>query len=255
MTISELICSAERNAAELMLEARDIIAVSKTDARNVVTQYDKKIQDYLTECFLAAFPDAQFCREESDDHDELTAEHVFIIDPIDGTMNFVKGFHQSCISVAYMSYGEVMFAAVYNPYYDEMFTAEKGKGAFLNRKPIHVDDCGIGSGLACVGMSPYARSSEFVDENFRYIRKIYDAAFDIRREGSAELDLCSIACGKAAFYYELELSFWDYAAGLLIVTEAGGIALTVDGKELPKDGSKSSVIAGGRKAVDDFLKL
>lgn len=253
MKILELICSAEKKAAELMLEAEKITAMSKTDSRNVVTEYDRKIQEYLVETFRAALPDAHFFCEESDEPDSLDAEHVFIIDPIDGTMNFVHGFRHSCISVAYMSAGKPLCAAVYNPYAGEMFTAEAGCGAFLNGKPLHVDDCGMKNGIACIGTSPYR--PDIIDENFVMIRKVYDNSLDIRREGSAELDLCSVAAGRAAFYCELSVSFWDYAAGALIVSEAGGMCLRADGTPLPFDESKTSIIAGGPVAVEDFRLL
>ena len=123
--------SAERQAAELVLHAHGILAEAKTGARDVVTEFDRRVQELLIRLLSEAVPDAHFFCEEMNERDRLDAARLFIIDPIDGTMNFVHGFHHSCISVAYAEYGTVLAGAVYNPYVDEMFTALKGRGAFL----------------------------------------------------------------------------------------------------------------------------
>ena len=120
--VIEKIVSAERSAAEIMMHAHDIIAESKSGQRDIVTEYDKRVQEYL-----------------------------FIIDPIDGTMNFARGFNHSCISVAYMSAGELRAAAVYNPYVDEMFTAVKSEGAYLNGRRLHVSDAPLSDSVVFHG--------------------------------------------------------------------------------------------------------
>lgn len=241
--ILSMIVSAERKAGEMIRHAHGVIAENKTDARNVVTEYDRNIQELLIRSFRAELPEAHFFCEENDLQDSLNAEHVFIIDPIDGTANFVSGFHHSCISVAYASFGKVCAAAIYNPYVDEMFTALKGKGAFLNGKPIHVHDHSLEGSVACLGSCPYYH--ELADATFRMLRYMYDHALDIRREGSAALDLCSVAAGRAGVFMELKLSYWDYAAGALIVEEAGGRCFSAPGVPLPADGSKTCVAAVG----------
>ena len=121
--ILSLLCEAEREGAALMLEAHDILAERKTDRRDVVTEYDRRVQELLIRRLSEAVPGARFFCEENDRHDDLGAEHVFIIDPIDGTMNFVHGLHHSCISAAYMYRGELRAAAIRNPYVNELFTA------------------------------------------------------------------------------------------------------------------------------------
>ena len=229
--ILALLCAAEREAAALILEAHDVLAENKTDRRDVVTEYDRRVQALLIERIAEALPDARFFCEENDRHDDLRAEHVFIIDPIDGTMNFVHGFHHSCISVAYMSRGVLRAGAICNPYAEELFTAL----------------------LVCVGTAPY--NAELIDRSFQLIRKACLAGLDIRREGAAALDLCTVAAGRAGVFFELKLSLWDYAAGKLIVEEAGGVCLTIEGTELPMDPSRPSVLAGGKQAVADFLAL
>lgn len=251
--ILDAVIRAEREAAELIMHAHGILAEAKTGHRDVVSEYDKRVQALLMERLSAAVPGARFFCEENNVHGDLGAEHVFVIDPIDGTMNFVRRMHHSCISVAYMSRGVLEAAAVYNPYMDELFTAVRGAGAFLNSRPIHAETAPLSETIFCFGTSPYY--ADLTDETFRLSRIAYDATLDLRRFASAELDLCSVAAGRAGLYFELSLSLWDYAAGSLIVTEAGGVCTDITGAPLPLDGRKSSVAAGGAQAHADFMAL
>ena len=146
--------AAERQAAELILHAHGILAEAKTGARDVVTEYDRRVQELLIRMLSESVPDARFFCEEMNERDRLDADRLFIIDPIDGTMNFVHGFHHSCISVAYAEHGTILAGAVYNPYVDEMFTALKGRGAFLNGRSIHVSDAGLADSVVCFGCAP-----------------------------------------------------------------------------------------------------
>ncbi len=251
--ILSLIRCAEREAAELMLHARSILAETKTGKRDVVTEYDRRVQELLMRRLKEALPEAAFFCEENMQRDELAAETLFIIDPIDGTMNFVHGFHHSCISVAYMSRGTVLAGAVYNPYLDEMFTAERGGGAFLNGKAIHVTDTPLADSLICCGTSPY--SPERADQSFDLMKKAFLAGLDLRREGAAALDLCTVAAGRAGAYFELQVSLWDFAAGVLIAEEAGAVCSTLDGSPLPYDGSRPTILAGSRQVVSALLRV
>lgn len=250
--LDSMIC-AEREAAELMLHAHRILAEEKTDGRNVVTEYDRAVQALLMRRLREAVPEAAFFCEEDGAQSGIDAEHVFIIDPIDGTMNFVRRMNNSCISCAYMRGGEPAAAAVYNPYADEMFTAVKGGGAFLNGRAIHADSAPLKETVFCFGSSPYY--AEYTDESFRLARIAFDNSLDLRRFAAAALDLCSVAAGRAGMYFELCLSLWDYAAGMLIVSEAGGICTAMDGAPLPLDGRRSGVLAGGPRAYEDFRRL
>ena len=251
--ILERMCAVEREAGELLLHAQGVLAECKTGHRDVVTQYDRLVQELLISRFTELLPDARFFCEENDRHDDLHAAHVFIIDPIDGTMNFVRGFNHSCISAAFMRNGTVCAAAVYNPYINELFSAVLGEGARLNGRPIRVADTPLSESVVCVGTSPYDTS--LADRTFALIKAAYLEGLDIRRQGSAELDLCSVAAGRAGLYFELGLSLWDYAAGMLIVQEAGGVALTMEGAPLPLGPEKSPLIAGGKQALEEFLAL
>ena len=245
--------AAEREAAELMLRARGILAETKSGRRDVVTEYDRRVQALLMERLSDAVPGAHYFCEEMQERDRLDSEQLFIIDPIDGTMNFVHGFHHSCISVAYAERGTVMIGAVYNPYVDEMFTAVRGQGACLNGSPIHVADAPLAESVVCFGTSPYDAS--LAEKTFRTARKLFDASLDLRREGSAALDLCTVAAGRAGLYFEMQTSLWDYAAGALIVREAGGQCLRTDGSPLPADGGLTDIVAAAPAAMADFLAL
>ena len=168
-------------------------------------------------------------------------------------MNFVHGLHHSCISAAYMSRGELRAAAICNPYVSELFTAVKGAGTFLNGRPVRVTDAPLAETLVCCGTTPY--NPDLADRCFGLMKKAFLAGLDIRREGAAALDLCTVAAGRAGVFFELGLSLWDYAAGKLIVEEAGGVCRTLDGTCLPCDASRPSVVAGGRQAVEELLQL
>ena len=244
---------AERQAAKLILQAHGVLAETKTGKRDVVTEYDRKVQQLLMSLLREAVPEAHFFCEEMDERDRLDAEHLFIIDPIDGTMNFVHGFHHSCISVAYAQRGTVCAGAVYNPYVDEMFTALRGCGARLNGRPLSVTTAPLSESVICFGSAPY--NPELSDRTFSLARAAFDASLDVRREGSAALDLCTVAAGRAGLYFELRVSLWDYAAGALIAEEAGGRCCTLEGGPLPADGSRTTILAGSPANVEAFLQL
>ena len=257
MTVNEIclpMCEAERRAASLMLQAHDILAERKSGARDVVTAYDRRVQEQLIGELRAAVPEAHFFCEELGEQEKLDSEHVFIIDPIDGTMNFVRGFSHSCIAVAYASFGKTLAAAVYNPYLDEMFHALRGGGAFLNGRAIRTAGDDLENSVVCFGTSPY--DPALTEKTFSLARTVFEHSLDLRREGTAELDLCSVAAGRAGASFELSLSLWDYAAGALLVEEAGGVCGTAEGAPLPCSGVKSSVIAAASPAVmAEFLRL
>ena len=247
------IIAAQKEAAALILQAHGVLAETKTGHRDVVTEYDRRVQELLMDRLSAAVPGAVFFCEENEQQGDLKAEHVFIIDPIDGTMNFVRGFHHSAISVAYMQAGVLRAASVYNPYAEECFSALLGEGAWCNGRSIHAGALPLSESVVCCGTAPY--SPQLADSTFALMKKAFLASLDIRREGSAALDMCSAAAGRAGVYFEPTVSLWDIAAGLLLMQEAGGVCCRLDGSPVPLDGSKTSILAGGKQAVADFLKL
>lgn len=202
----------------------------KAGHANFVTIYDKKVQSELQTKLLAILPEAVFVGEEEDVHASIKDGYAFIVDPIDGTTNFIKDYHASAISVGLAKGGERYMGVVYNPYLDEVFTAVKGQGAFLNGKPIHVSDQPLENGVVIFGTAPYYE--ELAKSSFDMAYEYFCKALDVRRSGSAALDLCNVAAGRAELFFELRLCPWDYAAGSLIVEEAGGVVTKIDGGEI-----------------------
>lgn len=249
------LAAAIREEGLRMLEAKEILTEEKSGPEDVVTNYDRLVQENLERKLRKILPQAGFLCEEglrtpAQDHDGS----CFIIDPIDGTMNFSRGYNRSCISVALAREGRVVMGIIYDPYLDEMFTAELGKGAFLNGRPIHVSDRGLEKSVVMVGTMPYAR--ELADRTFALARKFYDASLDIRRSGSAAIDICAVAAGRTEVFYELMLWPWDYAAGSLIVQEAGGVAMNCEGTALSLTEASSVLItnAASHEAAAAILR-
>lgn len=203
----------------------------KAGHANFVTAYDKKVQSELQKRLLEILPEAVFVGEEEDVHASVKDGYAFIVDPIDGTTNFIKDYHASAISVALIKDAKRYMGVVYNPYLDEVYTAVKGKGAFLNGSPIQVSRQPLENGIVIFGTATYYE--EYAKATFDMAYDYYCKALDVRRSGSAALDLCNVAAGRAELFFELRLCPWDYAAGSLIVEEAGGVVTTIDGGELP----------------------
>lgn len=202
----------------------------KAGHANFVTAYDKKVQEELQKKLLAILPEAVFVGEEEDVHASVADGYAFIVDPIDGTTNFIKDYHASAISVGLTKDGERYMGVVYNPYLDEMFTAVRGQGAFLNGRPIQVSNQPLENGIVIFGTAPYYE--DLAKKSFDMAYQYFCKALDVRRSGSAAIDLCNVAAGRAELFFELRLSPWDYAAGSLIVEEAGGVVTRIDGGEI-----------------------
>lgn len=242
-----------KKAGKIVLSAhnQENAVTAKEGKKNFVTKYDVAVQDFLFKELGNAFPEAEFVGEEGENSFESTALR-FIIDPIDGTTNFMQNMRCSCISVALCKENDVIAGVVYNPYTDEIFSAEKGNGAYLNGEKIKVSDRPLSDGLALFGTSPY--HPENADETFALLRKVFDFSRDIRRSGSAAYDICLIACGRCEVFFEKELQPWDIAAGTLILKEAGGVAFNYKGKEIsfskPED-----VVFANPLAYKEFVTL
>ncbi len=241
---------AARKAGEIMLSAarQDLQAEEKEGDHNPVTVYDKKIQAFLQEQLYSLCPSAGFLGEEGDTSCDVNGLY-WVVDPIDGTSNFIHDYRQSTVSIALYEGETPVLAVVANPYQNEVFTAEKGKGAYVNGKPIRVSKRPVESALIGFGTTPYER--KFADFTFEAAKRAYLPVRDIRRSGSAALDLAHIACGRLDGFFEARLSFWDFAAGRLLIEEAGGVASDFAGAPLPRQ--RSSVLAGNLE-VYPFLR-
>lgn len=190
---------------------------------DLVTEYDVAIEKRLTASLQEAFGDFTVVGEEST-KEIIHPKKAIYIDPIDGTTNFVHGLPFCAISVGMWEEGKPIAGVVYNPVLDECFSAQSGKGAYLNGKPIGVSkQTEFQQSLIATGF-PYTKVQKGKDYEWvlRVMAKILPVTRDIRRGGSAAIDLCYVACGKFEAYYECNLKPWDVAAGLLIVQEAGG---------------------------------
>lgn len=235
------------------IEARDGSITVKPGAANFVTEFDVRVQNTLIERLSAVFPDAYFFAEEKDNAARPQQGYCFYIDPIDGTTNFIHDMKLSAISVA-LFYGQTpVFGAVYDPYRGEMFSAVWGEGAFLNGRRITVSARTLDKALIAFGTAPYYRDNH-VEERFQRIRRVFLACADLRRSGSAALDVCWVACGRTDAYFEDVLSPWDFAAGEIILTEAGGKLSSYDGG-LPEPGKSSSVLCSNKTLHEEMLRL
>lgn len=231
--ILEMIIEVAKECGQVMLHAdRSEIGIKdKAGKANFVTAYDCKIQKMVQEKLSQILPEADFYGEEEDCQIDKNAEYIFVVDPIDGTMNFIKDYHVSCISIGLLKNGKRYLGVVHNPYLDETYYAIRGEGAYLNGKSIHVSTEDLENGIVLFGTSPY--NTELAEKSFALAFAYFQKCLDIRRSGSAALDLCAVAAGRAELFFELLLSPWDFAAGALIVEEAGGIVTTTDGEEVP----------------------
>lgn len=240
-------------AGEIYTGAGSDLSVSlKTSNVDLVTKYDKEIQTFLYNELKRIVPDAALLGEEGDGNKELTDGYCFIIDPIDGTTNFVKGFQHSAISVGLAKDRELIIGVVYDPDLDNMYYAEKGKGAYLNGNRIHVSDCDMQTSLVLFGTCPYEH--ELAHKTFELTEKVFYKALEVRRGGSAALDICYVASGKADLYYELILRPWDWAGATLILNEAGGVCTQVNGDELSLNSIKSYV-CGNKRNIEEFYGI
>ncbi|MBQ1234246.1 MAG: inositol monophosphatase [Oscillospiraceae bacterium] len=234
-----------KDASKLM-DRENLQVHVKTVISDFVTSADVAVQEYLQKHLLEVLPGAGFVGEENDTVD-VDNEYTFIVDPIDGTSNFVRDLGLSCISVGLLHYGKPYIGVIYNPYLNEMYWAGRGIGAFCNETPIRVSSQPLSRGLVLFGTSPYNR--RLAPETFRLAYACYMQALDIRRSGSAALDLCAIAVGRAELYIELTLSPWDYAAGSLLIAEAGGRITTLEGEPLRFDKPCSVLACNGVAAL------
>lgn len=246
--------SAARQAGEILLSAQDIrnTVSEKEGVGNFVTQYDIKVQQFLRESLLSAFPNAHFVGEEDSVHEDALHGFAFIVDPIDCTANFVRGMNHSAVSIALAQDGVLICGVVYNPYRNELFSAQKGQGAFLNHVPIRVSNRSLSDGVFCFGTSPYDRSLR--ERTLQIAGQLMNRMQDLRRFGSAALDLTDIACGRVELGFECILQPWDYAAGALILSEAGGVVTQLDGSPLTLD-RPCSIVSGNQLVHTEFLSL
>lgn len=194
---------------------------------NVVTDIDKKAEALIVSTIRRHYPEHDFLAEEGT-YPEKYSDYTWVIDPLDGTTNFLHSFPFYCVSVALAYKGRILAGAVYDPTREELFFAEKGKGAFLNKKRIHVSKIrNMKKALLATGFAYDIR--EAANNNIDNFEKFLKSAQAVRRAGSAAIDMCYVACGRFDGFWEMGLHPWDTAAALLITEEAGGKVTRMDG--------------------------
>lgn len=221
-----------------------------------VTQVDFQVQELIQQGLKELYPQVQFMGEEKNNDDIDFSGQLWILDPVDGTTNLIHDMRHSALSLAYCQDGQLEMGVIYQPYTDEMFWAVRGQGAWLNGNPIHVStEQELGTSLVAIGTSPYRH--DMAEKNFELFKQVYLNCADIRRLGSAALDLAYVACGRVDAYLERDLKPWDFAAGVLLVQEAGGTVTDYRGKQVNFSG-KCDIIGGnghiGEILVERFLK-
>ena len=229
---SQRVAEAAARAGGAVLMARlcgdgDLQIAYKDGRANLVTVADRESQRAVTDVIRAAFPDHAVVGEEGTTGDP-GAEHVWYVDPLDGTTNFAHGLPFFCVSVALRSRGQTVAGAVYDPARDEMFAASLGGGATVSGLPLRV------SGIARLDRALVVAQAQSVDEGeirayAALVRRLMQAAGGVRSLGSPALTLCAIAAGRLEAYCEYAMDAWDIAAGQLILHEAGGTLTTFSG--------------------------
>ncbi|MBP3655522.1 MAG: NTP transferase domain-containing protein [Clostridia bacterium] len=241
-----------REAGRIILSFGAYDVEQKEGHANFVTSVDKAVQDYLSAALPQALPGSRFIGEEQE-NETLTAAPTWIIDPVDGTTNLIHDYRQSAVSIALCENGAPVIAAVYQPYTDEMFFAEKGCGAALNGRPIRAAQTPFYRALACFGTSPY--NAALAERSMALALAFLRSCADIRRSGSAALDLCHVACGRIDVFFELVLQPWDFAAGALLVTEAGGRFMAPFNGGVVRFDRPQGVFAANAVCAEDALRL
>jgi myo-inositol-1(or 4)-monophosphatase len=222
-------------------------------AWNPVSDVDREAETTIVEYIGERYPDHSFLGEENIAGQITRADHLWVIDPIDGTSNFLHGMPHFAVSIGYAYRGEIEVAACYDPLRNEMFTARRGAGAFLNGEEISVSSpSSIDSALVCTGF--YYDRGAVMERTLEAIRLLFRRGIHgIRRTGSAVLDICWHAAGRYDGYFEFQLNPWDFLPAALIATEAGSTVTTTEGTPLTIAGT--SALCTGGSIHDEFLTV
>lgn len=246
---------AARRAGQMMTRASgnlDAVRIDSKAFNDFVSNVDRESEMILVDALKEAYPHHKITCEESGSHGKEHAEYEWIIDPLDGTTNFLHGHPQYAVSMALLHKGVLQEALVYAPERNDLYMASRGKGALLNDRRIRVSGrielnrCLIGTGFPVVDQS-------MMDKYLAILKDFLSKTAGARREGAAALDLCAVACGRLDGFFEFNLKPWDIAAGALIVQEAGGIVTDMQGNESWLQ--TGDVVAGNPKVLAQMLKI
>jgi len=254
-TLNVMIKAAYRAGKSLKRDLGEVenLQVSLKGPRNFVTAADRRAEEIVHEELRKARPDYGFLGEEGGARPGTDLSHRWIVDPLDGTTNFLHGIPHFAVSIALERNGAIAAALTYNPANDDLFIAERGKGAFLNDRRIRVAGrARLADAIVACGMPHYGRGSDMALARSEIAAAQLNFA-GLRRYGAATLDLAWIAAGRLDAYWERDLSPWDIAAGMLIVREAGGFVTDVDGGDAML--TTGNVAAGNDTMHRELLRL
>jgi myo-inositol-1(or 4)-monophosphatase len=252
-----IMVKAARSASKIINRAAhdlDHLTVTTKRQSDFVTEVDRAAEAAIIDVLREAYPEYGILAEESGESAGQNAgsEYLWIIDPLDGTTNYIHGFPQYAISIALTQKGQLMHTLVYDTVRNEMFTASKGGGAFLNERRIRVSKClKLEEALLGTGF-PY-RVFEHVDAYLGIFKELMQKTSGIRRPGAASLDLAYVACGRLDGFWEFGLAPWDIAGGALLISEAGGLVGDLSGNERYME--TGNVIAGTPKVFSQLLQV
>ncbi len=251
--ILNIAVNAARAAGKIIIRALDrldTVHVSQKKPNDYVTDIDQKAEQEIISIIRKAHPNHAILGEESGE--TAGNDYTWIIDPIDGTRNFIHGFPQFAVSIGISYKGKIEHGVIYDPVRQELFTASRGKGARLNDKRIRVGkNTELQNCLIATGFTQRNSSSE-LSTHLRIVETLIPLCGDIRRPGAATLDLAYVACGRLDGFWESGLHIWDIAAGILLVKEAGGLVCDLNGGEDYLD--SGDVVVGNPKILKLLLK-
>ena len=246
---------AARRAASVIQRASntlDILRPEQKRPNDFVSEVDRASEQTIIDTLREAYPDHAILAEESGASRMGKSEYEWIIDPLDGTTNYLHGYPQYCVSIALSVRGALTLGVIYDPCRNDLFTACRGSGAFLNDRRIRVGkrtmlaDCLVATGHPHV-------NTEKLDLDMAQLKAMIQRTVGVRREGSAALDLAYVACGRTDGYWEMNLNPWDIAAGALLVQEAGGIVTDLDGNENWLE--SGDILAANPKIMHQMLQV
>ncbi len=230
-------------ASELFINCDSITIETKDTKDNFVTNVDLAIQKYLNQQLSLLIPGSSIYGEENDE--VKFNDYTWIVDPIDGTNNFMRTIPHYAISIALMVEGDIILGLVYNPMTKELFKAIKGEGSFLNNDKIEVSNSTFEESLFCTSLSVY--NKKLMQKCLNIMTETYLQCVDIRRFGSCALELCYLASGRVDLYFEAQVYPWDYGAASLILLEAGGVIGTTFDQRLEHNKAVPLIAANNKK--------
>ena len=224
---------------------------SKSTSIDLVTVADLESEKFIVKEINTSFPDHEILSEESFSNNKIS-EYRWVIDPLDGTTNFIHDLPIFAISIGLQKNNKTIMGIVYNPAVNKCFWALRNHGAFLNGKQINITSTNtLSAGLLVTGF-PYIHDSKW-ENNFNLFKEFYKQSQGVRRLGAAALDLCFVAMGRFEGFWELELKPWDICAGAIIVEEAGGKVTDWDGSALPFSGKR--ILATNGHVHDEMINI